>query len=62
MILLKNSNQRHNFAEAIVEALYLDPRNVSNLWEIIGEEHFVQTTMVLSYIGMNDNKSSGDPC
>lgn len=51
MILLKNSNERNNFAEAIVEALYLDPCNVATLWEVIAEENFMQTGMVLSYIG-----------
>lgn len=51
MILLKNSNVRNNFAEAIVEALYLDPCNVATLWEVIAEENFMQTGMVLSYIG-----------
>lgn len=51
MVLLKNSNERNNFAEAIVEALYLDPCNVGTLWEVIAEENYCQTGMVLSYIG-----------
>lgn len=51
MVLLKNSNERNNFAEAIVEALYLDPCNVTALWQVIAEENYMQTGMVLSYIG-----------
>lgn len=51
MVLLKNSNERNNFAEAIVEALYLDPCNVTSLWTVIADENFTQTGMVLSYIG-----------
>lgn len=55
MVLLKNSNERNNFAEAIVEALYLDPCNVTSLWTVIADENFTQTGMVLSYIGEGFN-------
>lgn len=51
MILLKNTSERNNFAEAIVEALYLDSGNVGTLWEVIAEENFQQTGIVLNYIG-----------
>lgn len=53
MVLLKNTNERNNFAEMIVEALYLDPCNVATLWDIIAEENYMQTGLVLAYIDEN---------
>lgn len=59
MVLLKNTNEKNNFAEMIVEALYLDPCNVATLWDVIAEENYMQTGLVLAYIDEHWDSSLG---
>lgn len=47
---MSNTSERTNFAEAVVDAIYLDPRNTLPLWEVIAKENHQQTGIVLSYI------------